>query len=152
HPHRRNGRGPMIRAYCAERLPLGRMAPLVLLLTAASQAGRVSTIPTLAVDALVALLLATHFRIWDDLADRGHDALSNSDRVLVRAATTAPIRVLCVGLGVAGATVIATRSASPVALLALVLLEAAVGLCYAARGKRSLLSEQLLLARYAGLV
>jgi 4-hydroxybenzoate polyprenyltransferase len=142
----------MIRAYCAERLTIARMAPLVLLLTAAAQAGRASTIPTLAGDALVAFLLAAHFRVWDDLADRGHDALSNPDRVLVRASTTTPIRVLCAGLGVAGATVIAPRSASPVALVALVLLEATVGLCYAARSNRSLLSEQVLLARYAGFV
>jgi 4-hydroxybenzoate polyprenyltransferase len=142
----------MIRAYCGERLTAERMAPLVLLLTTAAQAGRSMTLIGLGMDALMASLLSAQFRVWDDLADRDRDARSHPNRVLVRMTDPWPVKALCALLGVIGVAVIALRTSSVLPLVLLILLNAAVALCYATRGERNLASDQLLLARYAAFV
>jgi 4-hydroxybenzoate polyprenyltransferase len=142
----------MIREYCAERLTAERMAPLVLLLTTAAQAGRSMTLIGLGMDALMASLLSAQFRVWDDLADRDRDARSHPNRVLVRMTDPWPVKALCALLGVIAAAVIALRTSSVLPLVLLILLNAAVALCYATRGERGLASDQLLLARYAAFV
>ena len=142
----------MIRSYWSERLPARRMAPLVILLAGASQADRPWTIVGLAVDGLLAFLLAAQFRVWDDLADRDYDAVVHPDRVLARSSGVRSVAALCVALGTAGATVVALRATPPRALVVLILLNAAVALCYAVRRARSLVSDHVLLARYAAFV
>jgi len=140
----------MIGAYWSERLPARRMGPLVLLLTAAARAGR-STMTGVVGDAILAFLLSAQFRVWDDLADRGHDAIAHPDRVLVRASAW-PVVGLCVLLGIAATVGVARRPVTAIPLTALILLNLAVALCYRARGSRSLTTDHLLLARYAGFV
>ena len=142
----------MIRAYCSERLPVRRMAPLVLLLTAAAQTGRRSTPAGFAVDALLASLLAAEFRVWDDLADRRRDAISHPERALVRTKTIQPAIVLGAVLGCAALSLMAFRPVSRLPLIILVLLHAAVAVCYRARDARTLATDQVLLARYPAFV
>jgi 4-hydroxybenzoate polyprenyltransferase len=142
----------MIRAYWAERLAVRRMAPLVILLTAAAQAGRRSTLAGFAVDALLAFLVAAEFRVWDDLADRRRDAISHPERVLVRAKVMQPVVVLGGVLACTAFSVIGFRTASRQPLVVLVLLHAAISVCYAARDARTLATDQVLLARYPAFV
>lgn len=141
----------MIRAYWSERLPVRKMAPLVLLLTAAARAGRPAT-DGLVADVVLAFLLSAQFRVWDDLADRRRDAIAHPDRVLVRAPSVWPVELLCAVLGVTAAIVVSLRGASAVPRVALILLNLAVVLCYAIRGARSLATDHALLTRYAAFV
>ena len=138
----------MIRAYCSERLAVRRMAPLVILLTAAAQTGRRSTLGGFAVDASLAFLLSAEFRVWDDLADRRRDAISHPERLLVRATAIEPILLLGAFLGCAAFSLIGLRSSSWQPLIVLLLLHAAVAACYRVRDARTLAMDQVLLARY----
>ena len=103
----------MIRAYWSERLPVRKMAPLVLLLTAAARAGRPAT-DGLVADVVLAFLLSAQFRVWDDLADRRRDAIAHPDRVLVRAPSVWPVELLCAVLGITAAIVVSLRGAPAV--------------------------------------
>jgi 4-hydroxybenzoate polyprenyltransferase len=83
----------LVLAYARERLRPARILPAVLLVVIATLAGSGwSGSSALATDALLALALVVAFRIWDDLVDRDRDRIKHPDRVVVRAASTSPLR------------------------------------------------------------
>ena len=70
----------------------------------------------LGLDAAFALLLLAQFRSWDDLADRGRDALCHPERVLVRAASIAPIVAFSGALAILNICLAVRRDASGIAV------------------------------------
>lgn len=70
--------------YASNRLLTGRIVPLWLVIAAcAAGISRGPTVMSSLAGALLAALLLTQFRLWDDLADRAHDAAMHPERVLV---------------------------------------------------------------------
>jgi 4-hydroxybenzoate polyprenyltransferase len=70
--------------YVGNRLVTWRIVPLWLVLAAfAAGVSRAPTALSILAGALLAALLMVQFRLWDDLADRHHDALLHPERVLV---------------------------------------------------------------------
>lgn len=141
----------MIGAYVHERFPITVFGPLALLLAGAALGGRFEPW-RLALHTLGALSLLAQFRIWDDLADRHRDDATHPHRVLVRATSTAP--VLCLGIGLLALNVaLAARSDAPVlSLWLLALVHAALGASYLLRRGRTILTDQLLLAKYPAFI
>ena len=85
-----SSKASLLLAYARERLTPGRLLPAVLLVVAATLAGRGWSGGTLRRRrAASASLLVIAFRIWDDLVDRDRDRATHPERVAVRAASHA---------------------------------------------------------------
>lgn len=137
----------MILPYLRERFPIRVFGPLALVLAAAAL-GRDVGLPELALAAVGALLLLAQFRLWDDMADRRKDAVSRPHRVLVKAASPGLIAGLGMSLLILN-TAFATQRGTPFLSLSLLgLLHVALGGYYLFRRGRTLLGDQLLLAKY----
>lgn len=141
----------MILAYAAERVRPWVFGPLAAVLAAAATSGawRASAI---VVDAAFALSLLAQFRTWDDLADRGHDALVQPDRVIVSGASVTPIVGVCVVLGGVNILLALWRDGWGVAVAVLVALNALLAAWYDRRGGRTAAGDHLLLAKYPAIV
>jgi hypothetical protein len=141
----------MIAEYLRERLRLEFFGPLALVLAAAALGPRLDAW-SLAVQALGALFLLAQFRIWDDVADRRKDAVTHPQRVLVRAGSAAPVLGLGMALLALNVGLASQRDATFLSLSLLALLHVALGTYYLLRARRTLLSDQLLLAKYPAFV
>ena len=137
----------MIFAYLRERLPVWFFGPLALGL-AAGALGRAESLSQLALTTGFAFLLLAQFRIWDDLADRHADAIAHPARVVVRASSNVPLAAVGAGLFWVNVYVATQSDAAFVSLLLLGGLHVAVGAFYLLRRGRSVLGDQLLLAKY----
>lgn len=133
--------------YWRERFPLHVFIPLAGVLALAAHPGRRGVL-SFAADVSFALLLLATTRLWDDLADREHDAVLHPDRVLVRARTSLGYGVTCVVLAGAAATVVLLRPGREVAGPILGLLYALLAAFYAVRPRVSATAEMVLLAKY----
>ena len=92
----------IVRRYMIERYPARRFVVLALLLSgsgilavpAAQRADVTEAFGSAIRGALVAWLIVLALRVWDDIEDRGHDALAHPDRITVRPEAAAPLRYL----------------------------------------------------------
>ena len=142
-------------AYARERLTPGRLLPAVLLVVVAVTAGGGwSGSSAVATDALLALALVVAFRIADDLVDRDRDRLKHPDRVVVRAPSTAPLR-LAGWILAFGATVALDRTHSHGSAVLLWVYSAVLGVSYARRSSPAVASatagvaaDRILLLKY----
>jgi 4-hydroxybenzoate polyprenyltransferase len=141
----------MIIQYFRERFPPVRFLPLAAGLTIAASAGR-HEIMTMLADVATALLLLAQFRLWDDLADRPADAIHHPERLLVNVPSVDPFVRLCVALGFVNLMVSAVGDDSGIPLAVLATLHAVTGAWYLSRSHRSLIGDQLLLAKYPAFV
>lgn len=137
----------MILAYIRERLPLWFFGPVALAL-AGGALGRPESLQQLALTATNGLLLLAQFRIWDDLADRRADAIAHPGRVVVRATSVAPLVAVGAGLLLVNVCIAILRDPSLVSLLLLTVLHLALGAFYLLRSGRTVIGDQLLLAKY----
>lgn len=137
-------------SYFRERFPSAIFAPLAAWVAIAASAGDL-TIGSFALDACSALLLLAEFRLRDDLADRDADAVAHPQRTLVRATSVRPFIALLIALALLNATV--TAAARPTAsLLILVALHGLFAALYRTRSRRTIFTDQLLLAKYPAFV
>ena len=137
----------MVRAYLRERLRLRLFVPLALVIAAAARETGWELLPA----AGFALLLLVQFRVWDDLADRHHDAIEHPERVLVRAPEVTPVIGLCGALAVLNLCLAVWRDGSGIAVGLLALLDLGFGWFYLARAgskDHSVGGDCLLLAKY----
>ena len=141
----------MIRAYLGERFRV-RFFGLVGLVIAAGALGGRPDPWAFGLAFLGAMSLLAQFRIWDDLADRGKDMSAHPERVLVRAPSPGPIAGLGVGLFSINVALALQRDTTVLSLFLLALLHAALGVHYLRRNRRTLLGDQLLLAKYPAFV
>jgi hypothetical protein len=141
----------MLAAYLAERFRARLFVPLALALALAASAGDLSA-GVLAVDAGFALMLLAQFRSWDDLADRGRDAVSHPDRVIVQAASIAPIVGFSGALAILNICLAIERDASGIAITVLTTLIFVLGTWYAVRTGRTAAGDHLLLSKYPAMV
>jgi hypothetical protein len=120
----------------------------VLLVVLATLAGRGWTGPVDATEhAVIALALVVSFRMWDDLMDRERDRVKHPDRVLVRASSPAPVRVVSWIVGLAAlASVDRLRGTTSSAFLVAYI--AVLAAAYAMRGPRSAAGDRILLLKY----
>jgi hypothetical protein len=134
-----------IGAWREARLPFARYVPLAGLIAWAANgsdwgARGVAT-------SVIAFALVAQFRLWDDLVDRGRDALAHPDRTIVRAASSRPFVQALFALGVGNGLALALSSGLLPAfgLLALMLL---LALWYRGHARRGLLHLHVLLLKY----
>jgi hypothetical protein len=141
----------MIAGYLRERFRLTFFGPLALVLAASALGPRLD-VRGLALQTLGALFLLAQFRIWDDYIDRRKDAVTHPSRVLVRAGSPAPLLGFGMALLASNIGLAVQRDATLVSLSLLALLHATLGAYYLLRERRTLLSDQLLLAKYPAFV
>lgn len=142
----------MLSAYLKERVKPQVFVPLAIIVAVAAKGGIQGGPRALAIDAALALLLLVQYRIWDDLADRHHDALAHPGRVLVQSASTTPAIALCLALAAVGFTVVLARDGAGLSLATLVGLAGVLGAWYASRGARTAAGDHLLLTKYPAIV
>ena len=140
----------MVIAYLRERFPLHIYVPLAAVIASAGALppSGGSLWPAFA----GSLLLLLQFRLWDDLADRGRDAVEHPARVLVRHPDVTQAIGLCGALAVLNICLAVWRDASGVAVAVLAALDVTFGAWYLARGARSAAGEHLVLAKYPAMV
>ena len=141
----------MVTEYLRERFDLRIFLPLAVVIaspTLMADAGW----RQFALDCGFALLLLTQFRMWDDLADRQHDALAHPDRVLVRTADVTQVIASVAALAVTNICVSVWRDRTGIAVSVLAALNGVFAIWYLARSTRSLFGEYLLLAKYPAMV
>jgi hypothetical protein len=141
----------MVGPYLAERFSPRVFIPMAVAIAGAASGGALSG-ARLGLDAAFALLLLAQFRSWDDLADRGHDAVSHPDRVLVRAVSTAPIVAFSGGLAILNICLAIERDDSGIAVVVLVALIGVLGAWYSHRTGRTAAGDHLLLSKYPAMV
>lgn len=141
----------MVGAYLAERLSPRIFVPMAVAIAGAASGGTLSA-ARLCLDATFALLLLAQFRSWDDLADRGRDAVSHPERVLVRATSIAPIVAFSGMLAILNICLAIQRDASGIAVAVLVALIGALGTWYSLRTGRTVAGDHLLLSKYPAMV
>jgi hypothetical protein len=141
----------MVVAYLRERFRLRLFLPLALLIAAAAFVPPASWM-SFALDCGFALALLAQFRLWDDLADRGHDGVLHPERVLVRTTDVTQVVAFCGALAVLNICLSVWRDASGIAVGLLASLDLALGIWYLARTKRTAPGEQLLLAKYPAMI
>jgi hypothetical protein len=141
----------MIVPYLRERFRLSFFGPLAVGLAAAALGPRLD-VQGLVLQTLGALFLLAQFRIWDDLADRRKDAVAHPSRVLVRAESPTPLLGFGMALLALNVGLASQRDATLVSISLLALLHVALGAYYLLREGRTLLSDQLLLAKYPAFV
>jgi hypothetical protein len=141
----------MVAAYLRERLDLRIFVPLAVVIAAPPMIADPRWTRFI-VDGGFAFLLLTQFRTWDDLADREHDAVAGSGRVLVRATDVTQVIAFVAALGVLNICLSVWRDATGIAVGVLAALNGTLGIWYLARTHRSLFGEYLLLAKYPAMV
>src|SRR5215207_5743265 len=141
----------MLAAYLAERLSARLFVPLALVIALAASAGDLSA-DVFALDAAFALMLLAQFRSWDDLADRGHDAVTHSHRVVVQAASVAPLVAFSGGLAIVNICLAVQRDGSGMAISVITALIGSLGAWYALRTGRTAAGDHLLLSKYPAMV
>ncbi len=141
----------MILAYLRQRFRLSFFGWVALILAGAAL-GRTASVMELAAATAAALCLLAQFRIWDDIADRSHDAIAHPDRVLVSATTLAPLVALGLALLTINAGMALRRDDALVSTLCLALIHAALGGYYLCRRGRTVFGDQLLLVKYPAFV
>jgi len=141
----------MVGAYLAERFSPRIFVPMAVAIAGAASGGTLVG-AQLCLDATFALLLLAQFRSWDDLADRGRDAVSHPERVLVRATSIAPIVGFSGGLAILNIYLAIQRDATGIALAVLVALISALGAWYSLRTARTIAGDHLLLSKYPAMV
>jgi 4-hydroxybenzoate polyprenyltransferase len=138
----------VVLAYARERLTPGRLVPAVLLVVAATLAGRGWTgTASLAIDALLALALVISFRIVDDLMDREHDRAAHPDRVVVRAPSTDPLAVTSWVFAIVALWTLDDRQGLQSVALLLVYM-AILAASYRQRKSRTAATDRILLLKY----
>ncbi len=139
-----------LRRYAANRLLTGRIVPLWLVLAAcAAGVSRAPTVMSTVAGAALAAMLITQFRLWDDLADRDHDAVMHPGRVLVLTTHARRFKQVCALLAVPIVALLALAfSANHVIVYGV--LVAAMALVYAVCGSATprLLRSHLVLLKY----
>lgn len=138
----------MLTAYLAERMSPERIVPVAAVVGLAAWAGTTGGASRLSVNVALALLLIVQFRAWDDLADRTRDTAAHPDRVLVRAASVAPLLVFTILLGAMNFVASAARENPRSAVMALLGLNMLMATYYRLRGERTSVSDHVLLAKY----
>jgi hypothetical protein len=108
--------------------------------------------PAFLLDAGFALILLAQFRMWDDLADRTHDAGAHPHRVLVRVPDVTQVVAACGVLAVLNICLAAAHDASGIAVAVLGGLNLVLGAWYLTRTRRTAAGEFLLLAKYPAIV
>lgn len=141
----------MILAYLRERFRLAFFGPIACVL-ALGALGRFAEPLVLVTTAAAGLLLLAEFRIWDDVADRRKDAVEHPDRVLVRAENHQRVVELGIALLPLNLAIAALRDPSFVSVALLAFLHAALGTYYLLRRGRTVLGDQVLLAKYPAFV
>jgi hypothetical protein len=141
----------MVGAYLAERFSPRTFIPVALVIAGAASGGALSG-ARLGLDAAFALLLLAQFRSWDDLADRGRDAVLHPARVLVRATSIAPFVAFSGALAILNIWLAIERDASGVAAAVLVALIGALAAWYSLRRRRTAAGDHLLLSKYPAMV
>jgi len=141
----------MVGAYLAERFSPRIFVPTAVAIAGAASGGALSGSRIFG-DAAFALLLLAQFRSWDDLADRGRDAVSHPERVLVRATSNAPIVAFSGVLAILNICLAIQRDATGIALAVLVALISALGAWYSLRTGRTTAGDHLLLSKYPAMV
>jgi hypothetical protein len=141
----------MVGAYLAERFSLRVFVPMAVVIAGAASGGALSG-ARLLLDAAFGLLLLAQFRSWDDLADRGRDAVSHPERVLVRAMSTAPLVAFSGALATLNICLAIQRDDSGVAVAVLVVLIGVLGAWYSFRTLRTAAGDHLLLSKYPAMV
>jgi len=141
----------MVGAYLAERFSPRVFLPMAVVIAGAASGGALSGM-RLGLDACFALLLLAQFRSWDDLADRGRDAVSHPERVLVRAMSTTPIVAFSGALAILNICLAIQRDASGIAVAVLVALIGALGAWYSLRTGRTAAGDHLVLSKYPAMV
>ena len=141
----------MILAYLRERFPASFFGPLALVLAAGAIGTSAGLLELLAATVGAAFLLA-QFRIWDDLADRRRDLIAHPHRVLVTAKDHSPLLGLGMGLLAVNVALATQREATFVSVFVLAALHVALGGHYLLREDRTILGDQLLLAKYPAFV
>ena len=142
----------LLAAYIPERLPVRLMLPVSAALALAASGGRWDRPDALAMAFATAWLLVAQFRTWDDLADLPRDRVAHPHRVLVTAASTGPVRRLCIAHAVVNTGWIAARDGFGLTLVLFAALNGALAAWYARRGPRTAGSDHLLLAKYPAIV
>jgi hypothetical protein len=140
-----------VRDYWRERFPLRLYLPVAIALALAAQV-RDANVSSLAADSGFALLLLAQFRLWDDLADRAHDAARHPGRALVRSPTTLPYTLACVLLGGTALALVSLRPGALAGIVALGALDLTLGTFYTLRSRRSARGDVLLLTKYPAFV
>jgi hypothetical protein len=141
----------MLGRYLAERFSVRMFAPLAVVIAIAASAGGLS-FTGVGADAVFAILLLAQFRSWDDLADRGHDAVTHPDRVVVQAASVAPLVAFSGGLAIVNICIAVMRDATGIAVAVLAALVGVLGTWYSLRRTRTAAGDSLLLAKYPAMV
>ena len=139
----------MVTAYFRERFHLRLFAPLALAIAIGASAAEFEW-ATVVVDSGFALLLLAQFRLWDDLADRGRDAIHHPERVLVRAREVTPAIAFCGTLAVLNICIAVWRAGAAVAVLGG--LNLATGALYLAAGSTDRAYVPILLTKYPAFV
>jgi hypothetical protein len=142
----------MITAWLRERFRPVVFVPTAFVIAAAASASAGFNLQSLAQNTIVALLLLLQFRLWDDLADRPADAVAHPTRVMVNAQSTRPFQALCLAVALVNIGIAIQSHESTLAVSTLLALNAALGLWYALRSRRSIAGDQLLLAKYPAFV
>jgi 4-hydroxybenzoate polyprenyltransferase len=138
-------------AYFRERLPLRIYLPLAGGLALAAHPVRHDA-TSFVIDTTLAFLLVATTRLWDDLADREHDALLHPARALVRADSTAGYTAACVCLALATVALVLSRPGANVAGPILLALYSTLAALYTRRTRRSVVTETIVLSKYAAFV
>ncbi|MBA3639058.1 MAG: hypothetical protein M3541_16070 [Acidobacteriota bacterium] len=141
----------MIVAYLRERFPGTFFGPVALML-AACALGRSASVVELGIGTIGAAFLLAQFRIWDDLADRRKDAIAHPQRVLVTAKDPTPLVTLAMALLAINGVAAVNRDGTLLSVLLLALVHAALGGYYLLRNGRTVLGDQLLLAKYPAFI
>ena len=137
-------------AYARERMMPAHILPAVFTVVIGAQLGSGwSTLPTATADVIVATCLVAAFRAWDDVMDRERDRAQHPNRVLVRAASAAP--VVSGAFIVGGFAAIMLRRTHGAASVWMVLaIAGALAVWYGRRGgARSPAGDRILLFKYA---
>ena len=138
-------------AWLSTRFPYARFLPLAAFLVwAAACGGRASVATTLSAFVIAASLVA-QFRLWDDLVDRGRDAVTHPERIVARAVSSAPFIWSVGSLATANAIALLAVRGAP-GVLAFLLLCTIAGLWYRAHRERRLVHLLVLHLKYPAFV
>jgi hypothetical protein len=139
-------------AYLAERFPPALFLSVAAGIAGAAHFGGAHEDACVIVDAFMALLLITQFRLWDDLADREYDRCQHPNRILVRAQRTTRFVAICLLLAEINFIALWLRSGVP-GVVALGLVNLAAALWYALRPRRrTAVGDFVVLAKYPAFV
>lgn len=137
--------------YWRERLPLNVFGPIAVVLALPAHLA-VPFVPVrFGADVGFAILLLAQFRLWDDLADRGVDAVQHPERVLVRARSSAKSVAVCVALGAINCSIAVQRDRPEFAVCILAGLIALLLFAYSGSSKEAV-KDLLRLLKYPAFV